>query len=242
MKSFFSYTHIIATLAIGLSLAGCSKNDRLMYEEDPRIYFYTNAIVDYTFAVRPASYTVDTLYIPIRIMGSAQNRQRTFNLKVEDSSTAKLGYHLTFAPLVIPANAYQISLPVYLHRKPGLKDSVVTAHISIAESADFKLGYINGVTGTGTTGVLDRLHYRINITDQLTKPTNWDTYWVNHFGVFSKVKFQFLIQVTGKTSWNSSPLPQDLNFLVQTAKYALYNYEQANGPLMDENGVRVVFP
>lgn len=242
MKSFNLYTRIIATLVIGLSLAGCSKNDRLMYEEDPRIYFYTSAIVDYTFAVRPASYTVDTLYIPVRIMGSAANRDRTFNLKVEDSSTAKLGYHITFAPLVIPANTYQISLPVYLHRKPGLKDSVVTAHISIAESADFKLGYINGLTNTGTAGTLDRLHYRINITDQLTKPANWETVWVNYFGVFSKVKFQFLIQVTGRTSWTSTGLPQDLNFMIQTAKYALYNYELANGPLMDEFGNRVVFP
>lgn len=242
MKLSFSYTRIITALVIGLSITGCAKNDRLMYEEDPAVYFYTSAIVDYTFAVRPTSYTVDTIYMPIRIMGSAADRDRTFNLKLDDSSTAKLGYHITFGPLVIPANTYQISLPVYLHRKPGLKDSVVTAHISIIESADFKPGYVNGLTTTGTAGGVGRLRYRIIMTDQLLKPANWETVWVNYFGVYSKVKFQFIIQVTGKTSWTSTGLPQDLNFIIQKVKYALYNYELANGPLIDELGNRVVFP
>jgi hypothetical protein len=242
MNSFFSYTRIIYALVIGLAITGCSKENRLMYKEDPRVYFYTSASVDYTFAVRPPSYTVDTLYMPIRIMGSAVNKDRTFNLKVEDSSTAKLGYHFSFAPLVIPANTYQISLPVYLYRKPGLKDSIVVAYISIAESDDFKLGYIDGLTTNGTASGPGRLRYRFSITDQLTKPANWETVWINYFGVFSKVKFQFLIQTTGRTSWTSTGLPQDLNFMIQTAKYALYNYEQANGPLMDEFGNRVTFP
>jgi hypothetical protein len=175
-------------------------------------------------------------------MGTATNKDRTFKLTVDDSSTAKLGYHFSFGPLVIPANTYNINLPVYIYRKPGLKDSLVTAYITIAESADFKIGYKDGIGGTSTYGNLGGLHYQIKITDQLLKPTNWDNYLVNYFGDFSLVKFQFMIQATGVTSWNNYPLPQYLNFRVQTVKFALYNYELANGPLIDEFGNKVTFP
>lgn len=230
---------ISSLILLMIAITGCSKSDLLMYQEDPRVYFVRSEVIEYTFSVKPTTLQVDTLYIPVRIMGSATKQDRTFALKVEDSSTAKLGYHFRFGPLVIPANTYEVSLPVYLTRRPGLKDSVVVANITIGETADFKPGYIDKSIGINP---LDKLHYRITINDQLLKPGNWDTYWINYFGAYSKVKFQFLIQSTGKISWNSSPLPQDLNFIVQTARLALYNYEQANGPMFDENGTRVVFP
>jgi hypothetical protein len=223
-------------------MAGCSKDSRLMYKEDPRIYFYTSDIVEYSFAAQPESLMVDTIYLPIRIMGSAVNTDRTFSLNIDDSSTAKLGYHFSFGPFVIPANTYQVDLPVYMYRRPGLKDSTVTAYISIGESSDFKAGYVDGLTTNGTAGGAGRLHYKISITDQLLKPSNWETVWVNYFGTYSQVKFKFLIQTTGRTDWTWTGFPQDLNFSIQTAKYALYNYELANGPLIDEFGNRVVFP
>ncbi len=76
----------------------------------------------------------------------------------------------------------------------------------------------------------------------LLKPPNWESVWLGLFGEYSEVKFKFLIKVTGKTSWNSFPLPQDQRFLVQTAKLALLEYEAANGPLYDENNNIVFFP
>jgi len=239
MKSFL--LNSIGVFLLAISFAGCQKDqDRLMYQQDPRVYFTAATTAEYTFGVKPATLLVDTIYINVRIMGSATKAARTFNIVLDDSSTAKLGYHLAFGPMVIAADSFAKLLPVYLYRRPGLKDSVVTAYLKIGETADFKPGY--GDVANAFVGPITKLQYKITLNDQLLKPSNWDTYWINSFGVYSRVKFQFLIQATGKISWTGSALPQDLNFLIQTAKYALYQYEQSKGPMLDELGNRVVFP
>lgn len=236
--SLFSLIIIIAT-----ALVSCTKENRLTYEEDPRVYF-TKYIVNpdsliYTFGTKPVSRIDDTVYLTVRIMGSAVKRDREMNIRVSDTSTAKAGYHFKLGPAIMPADSFQVRVPVYLYRKPGLRDSIVNVTFIMGESKDFKPGY-NDIPGTSNK--LDRLHYKLTITDQLLKPGNWDSQYAPVFGAFSRVKFEFMIAVTGKTDWNSTPFPGDKNFLVQQVKYALYQYELANGPMMDENGERVVLP
>lgn len=237
MKKNFKIIYLFAAAASFFT--ACKKSELTEYVQDPRVYFVNGQVAEYSFGVKPASLVTDTLYISLRIMGSAANRDRTFNLVLDDSSTAKLGYHFSFGPLVVQADSFQRTLPVYLYRKPGLKDSIVTAFLTIGESADFKPGYADKYT---TVSVLDKQHYRIILNDQLLKPSNWETSLATNFGTYSKVKFEFMIQATGKTNWLGAIYPQDMLFLVQTVKYALYTYEQENGPLIDENGARVVFP
>ncbi len=237
MRSYIYYFLLLTAI-----LAACGKDDRLMYKEDPRIYFSKFATnpdsTDYSFGVKPATLLTDTVYLTLRIMGTATDKDREIKLKIADSSKAKAGYHYNIGPLVMPANAYEVRVPVYLYRKAGLKDSIVTIDFTVVESKDFKPGYGDkpGIS------VYDRLHYKISFNDQLLKPASWDSRLATSFGVYSATKFKFMIQATGKTDWNSTIFPGDQNFLIQTVKLALYNYEQANGPMLDENGVRVVFP
>jgi hypothetical protein len=229
---------IICTICAGLLVTACKEDQSLIYEQDARIYFTQGLTTEYSFTAEPASVVTDTLFIPMRIMGAAVDRDRTFNIIVDDSSTAKLGYHFQFGPLVIPANSYQLSLPVYIYRRPGLKDSVVNAYLTIGETADFKPGYIDKAFSGNP---YNKQHYRISLNDQLLKPSTWDTRWATYFGSYSRTKHQFINQTYGSGAWPSVNFPQDINFVVQTMKLALYNYEQANGPLIDENGERVVF-
>lgn len=237
---------IFLLLAVVVLAASCAKDERLMYEEDARVYFYKNVrgsqsnadSIDFSFSTLPDGEMTDTVYLWMRIMGTAVPKDRVINI-VADSGRAVAGYHYKLGPLVMPANAYETQIPVYLYRKPGLKDSVVSVMFSVQESVDFKPGFPDNPR-TGYR--YDRLHYKVSITDMLLKPTNWESVWLGLFGEYSEVKFKFLIKVTGKTSWNSFPLPQDQRFLVQTAKLALLEYEAANGPLYDENNNIVFFP
>lgn len=235
IKTFKDVSFIIMLFAF----IGCTHDRQLMYKDDPRIYFVQGRAVEYNFSTKEASFTTDTFYIPLRIMGTSKNTERSFSVVIDDSSTAKKGYHFDFGAQVVAADSFSRNLPVYVYRRSGLKDSVVNAYLTIGETADFKPGYSDKYL---TIDSLNKLHYKITLSDQLLKPSRWDTYWVNYFGDYSKTKFLFLIQSTGRTDWNSSPFPQDMNFLVQTAKFALYNYEQANGHLIDENNQRVEFP
>jgi hypothetical protein len=238
---------LLLFLFIAALVTSCTKDERLMYEQDPRVYFLkyprisqTNPdSVLYTFGIKPASQQTDTVYVSLRIMGSPENRDREVNLMALDSSTAKPGYHYNFGPLIIPANEFGATIPVYLFKQPGLKDSIVTLYLTIGESKDFKPGYTDKAN---SFQAFDRLLYKISITDQLVKPSNWDGTLASAFGTYSKVKYQFMIVSTGKVDWRTGVFPADLNFLAAKVKAALLEHEQSNGPLIDEAGNRVVFP
>ncbi len=196
----------------------------------------------YSFAVQPNDVTTTTVPLTFRIMGTAVNRDRVINLQVDDSSTAKVGYHFTIGKLVIPANEYQAVVPVTIYRKPGLKDSLLNAYFTVKESADFKPGYDDYAS---TFNKKTRLQYKITVNDYLLKPTSWECCIASYLGAYSATKFRFVILVTGKTSWDSAldRTPGIMNFVTSTAKNALRDYEAANGPMLDENGQPVItFP
>lgn len=235
--------HLIAILLMATMMSvSCNKQNNIMYKEDPRVYFKkVNVISDslvYSFGVKANSVISDTVYLQLRIMGTATGYDREINIHFSDTSTAKAGYHFNLGPLVMPANKYETKIPVYLYRKPGLKDSIVTADFIIGASKDFQPGYNDKIT----YGVTDRLHYKISITDKLSKPANWDGSLLPYFGIYSLVKLQYMIQVTGRTDWTVLIYPNELNALTQQVKLALSEYETANGKMLDENGAVIEFP
>lgn len=238
-------TYIISCITAVLLLAACKKAEELKYQEDPRVYFTKyvpnpDSII-YSFAVQPNDITTTTVPLTFRIMGTAVNRDRVINLQVDDSSTAKLGYHFTLGKLVIPAGQYQAEVPVTIYRKPGLKDSLLNAYFTVKESADFKPGYDDY---TSSLIKKTRLQYKITVNDYLLKPTSWECCIAGYLGAYSATKFRFVILVTGKTSWDSGldRTPGIMNFVTTTAKNALRDYEAANGPMLDENGQVITFP
>lgn len=238
-------TYILFTVTSVLLLAGCKKAEELRYKEDPRVYF-TKFIVNpdsviYSFAVQPDSVVTTTVPLTVRIMGSAVDHDRTFNIVVDDSSTAKQGYHFSMGAMVMPANEFQAVVPVTLYRKRGLQDSLLNIYFTIGESKDFKPGFDDiPVTGYQKT----RLHYKVTFNDYLLKPTLWDCCLSGYLGNYSETKFRFIILNTGKTTWTSAldTTPGIMNFVTTTVRNALFEYEAANGPLLDENGQRVTFP
>lgn len=214
-----------------LAFLSCSKDKELLFNEAPAIY--VTALPDssvFTFATSPDTKVTDTILISYRIIGKAEARDRQINLVPREGATAKAGYHYKVGPAVVKANQFDATVPVYVYRKPGLKDSTVNVILDIKENADFKPGFSG------------QLKYKISISDVLSKPTIWESVWSSYFGSYSVVKFKFLLAVTGKTNWNSYPLPQDSRYLSQKAKNELLLYNQAHGPLIDETGAEVIFP
>jgi hypothetical protein len=236
---------ILITGTLVFILAGCKKAEELRYQEDPRVYFSKFIVnpdsVIYSFGVQPDSVVQTVLPLTVRIMGSAVNQDRVVNITVDDSSTAKQGYHFKIGSMVIPANEYQATIPVTIYRRPGLQDSLLHIFFTIAESKDFKPGFDDI---PGTLYKKTRLHYKMSFNDYLLKPTRWDCCISTYLGAWSEVKFRFVILVTGKITWESAIdlTPGIMNFVTTTAKNALRDYETANGPLLDENGQQITFP
>lgn len=213
-----------------LAFASCTKNKELLFDEANLVYVEYQDSTDYTFATSPSSVVMDSILVSYRIIGTVSSKDRQIKLVPAAATTAKAGYHYKVGAAVIKANEFSGKVPIYVYRKPGLKDSSLVVVLRIAENEDFKPGFPK------------RLNFKFTLTDVLKKPSNWETTWISYFGSYSEVKFKFLITATGKTNWNSSPLPQDSRYLSQKARNALLEYNQTYGPLIDENGQQVFFP
>ncbi|MFC3199130.1 DUF4843 domain-containing protein [Parapedobacter deserti] len=233
-----------------LLILGCKEDERLMFEDEASVYFgaqlnnggfYSLDSLNYSFAFEPEEVEQDTFYVYCRITGLAADHDRRINFVADEGNDAKSGYHYEILNPLIPAGQYGNDIAIVLYRQPGLRDSLVTALLRIEDSEDLRAGYDD--TGAQPVGRSEytRREFKFTITDQLLKPTNWDSSWLSSFGEYSEVKIRFISSVTGYTNWGSNPLPQDRNFIVQTAYQALYNYEQQNGDLIDENGNPVKF-
>ena len=232
MKSFIRpIKTTFLVLAAVLMLASCAKEKELLFNQYAAVYVDSNPdSTEYSFATSPTTVTVDSVIMRFRIIGTASDKDRTINLVPRAISTAKAGYHYKIGKAVVKANEFSALVPVYVYRKPGLKDSTVLAIFDIQDNADLKAGYQK------------QRRFKLTISDVLTKPAIWDNAWFPYFGSYSEVKFRFLLSVTGRTNWTSFPFPGDSRFLSQRARNALLEYNQQYGPLIDENGDEVFFP
>ena len=228
---------------ITLLMSSCSQDEQLMYQDDPSVYFYKRGggldSVDYSFALETTDVTTDTIGLTFRIMGLARDYDRPISLMLEEGSNAKEGYHYKVENLFIPAGEYEVDASLIFFRRAGLKDSTIVGILKVVDNSELKAGYNDVVVGAA----FDRLSYRFTLTDKLSKPSIWDARWLPLFGEYSNTKLLFLTGATGYKTWNAFvSLPQDQNQMVQNARYALYEHERDQGPLLDENGNRVVLP
>ncbi|HEX7846620.1 MAG TPA: DUF4843 domain-containing protein [Chitinophagaceae bacterium] len=236
-----------------LILASCKEEELLKYDQPAMAYFYKDyfnvtAVNDstvYSFAIRPDAQMTDTVKVPVRIMGPAAAVDRVVNiLVIADSSTAVAATHYELLPVIVKANEFTTFMEVVVKRTADLKLGEVKLWVEIKESPDFKPG-IPATTPTNPHAG-GNLKYKIRLNDILTQPSNWNVL-TSFFGVYSKVKYLFIIQATGLSvfsyGFSGAALSYaDMNFLNDQCKVKLAQYESINGPLLDENGVRVTFP
>lgn len=234
MKSKFIYALVIATLMV---TTGCrTNNDLLMYSNDPGVYFYagTNTTsgdtLGYNFILKPDSVKRDTIYLPLRIMGDTANRDRVVEIAVADSSTAKEGVDFEFGSKLVRAGRYSDSIELYLLRTEDLKAKIKKLYLRIVPSKDFKPGYY---------AFQD---FRVSVTDQVVPPT-WTGNHIRIFGAFSMVKFRFMVETLQRVTFGLNELTlSQMTAMATLCKLALAEHEKIHGPLLDENGQKVVFP
>jgi len=239
-------TFIGAGIALMCCLQGCKEDAKLMFDDsEPKVSFdkrFSGTLVDsvnYSFAFQSSDIVTDTVQIPLRIIGLPRPVDRPVAIALTAGSTAREGYHFKLENAFIPADASDGLVDLIFFRRAGLKDSVVTAELKIVANNDFKPGYDD----KGVSAVLDRLTWRFTLTDKLEKPSIWDSYWKNLFGDYSNTKILFLTQLLNYSNWNQGGLfPQDSNRMLAQARLGIYEYEKANGPMLDEHGNRVIIP
>lgn len=171
------------------SLYSCD-NDNMVFHEKNGLYFETDKEVDsiyYSFLGRTLD--LDTLNIPVVVMGSAMDKNRNYKVEVvQNLTTAKEGLHYKklSESYVFGANKFKDYFQMVVSQEdPDLtmEDKIIT--LKIVESDDFDTGY------------KDRTTLKIYITNKLIKPSYWDNFLFIFFGEYSKVKHELAIGLMG---------------------------------------------
>ncbi|HEY8389231.1 MAG TPA: DUF4843 domain-containing protein [Parasegetibacter sp.] len=247
MRSFILYITIL------ISLVACKKDEiKSFLDADPAVYFIhsTSRItsidsITYTFVEKSSNVTSDTIWLPVRISGDAVDFDRKVNLVADPAgTTAVKDKHYKLLDYFIPKNSFTTQLGVVLLRDASLQSESVVLNLQILPSDDFGTLMKDTLTGDGRFYTKNRI--KIIFTDRLLKPDNWDSYLVTFFGPYSDVKFRFIAGELGVSTFpttgpNAVNFPK-MQFYQTVVRNALFEYTQANGPLIDENGNPVVIP
>lgn len=246
-----THSLFIAVMALLFTLVSSCKKDLMSYENDPRVYFFEQDatvnkapvyVKSFSFATEQASVAEYTVNIKVKIMGLAATNKRTFTAEaVTKGTNALVGTDYKFLPGTIDANQIEGILPVVLYRTADLKTVTKQLVLKVSDVGDFKGGTVehNGFT--------------LIWNDNLIKPDNWDTRpgLVTYFGVYSVVKYQFIINTLNRSAFPIQTSTYDPNLLTNaqmldlkvSLKTALVVYNNTHStPLTDEFGVAVTFP
>lgn len=227
---------MVILLVTGFIFTSCEK-DYQVYDSDLAAVrlnlenFTDNAdSLVFSFALRPGVIE-DTVAIPVKILGFTSSVSRSVKMLVDaKKTTAVEGEDFVLEACQIAADSVNGQQRVIVRRKDKLNAKDICIALEIADSPDL------------TAGPVDERCFRIILSNQLMKPSDW----VQQFGEYSRVKHEFVIKVTGQgtdyDSWNRDYIL--VTYYVQLLNKALAEYNNAHpdDPLVDENGIPVSFP
>lgn len=178
-------------------LTACSTNEMMDYNAADKVYFFERTYLNtteqlvssktFSFALQNSALMVDTFRIKVKLMGNIANYDRSFRAEVvADSSTAVAGTHYKLLDGVMPAGQYISYLPVVLYRTADTQNKAVNIKLRLTDHGDL------------IPGNTEYLSFSLSWGDILLKPDNWPEYF---FGVYSKNKYRFAIDVLGLTDW-----------------------------------------
>lgn len=200
------------------------ENDRQLY--DTNVSALNISFVDtvYTFATKASTVEEDTVWLKITLIGDARDYARDFKVKATPKTTMKENYHYRLLDLRLEANTVLDTLPLLVYRKADLKDSTFVLELELVPNENF----IQGASRKT----------RLEMTDRLVAPSNWDSDLKTFFGVYSQTKHQLIIDATGIGDFKDLQIGTIRNMALMAQNYLdelnAARKEDGLGPLTDE--------
>lgn len=180
----------IAIVYLLILASGCSKNEMIVYEEKPSVYFSEISNEDslvYSFAGKTIA--SDTIYLDLKLLGNKLKANKKYKIQVNDAGTTakeSLHYKKIEEFYSFPVDEFATKLPIIVYNTdPALANKSVALSLSIVSTDELNKGY-----PTNTTA-------HIIITNQLVKPIYWDDLLIIYYGEYSKVKHEICIRLQG---------------------------------------------
>lgn len=184
-----------AVLFIVTFVFGCGKDDIMMYEQNPGVYFNydqnSRPESKYSFFENPDKVIVgyDSIYVPLKINGLAVDYDRYVDVMVVDTSkkNTALPKMYSFGRGIIKANMYVGTFPIRINYTEELDESTRTVVLRIIPNSDFQVTDLRAVNALITFG---------NVAMQ---PENWNKL-KTYFGDYSNSWYSFILRSTGRKS------------------------------------------
>ena len=256
MKKIFAA--IVICLFI-VSMNGCKKNERIYFDTTHtglNIWFGTSAGTGTVLAQTTYNFAyqkdMDSVIFNARLSGKVADYDRPFTLEAVEGDINKVDY--VFGDYMIPAGEYLAQFPIYFKKSANFnefKDKEGTIVFKVKANEEFQ------------EGAEERNSINVVFKNSVGKPDNWDSEVTSlyraltyYFGIYSDVKYAFLINVTGMSNFRiyySTSLPagtpdnvitsSKAQYFNRQCRAALTQYNESNTvPLTDEFGNIVEFP
>lgn len=178
-------------------LASCSKNKqdatflgigKVLLYGDPSQGATGDSIV-YTFANYPQSQIETTINLKVRLVGKVAPVDRHIRLEVDVNRSTALPSEFEFDnDIVLPANAFEVIVPIKIKRSQRLKTDTARLLIRAVSTTDLIVDPVKA----GNYNEL--VEFRIIWLDKLVQPESWPFYL---WGGYSVTKHQLVIDITG---------------------------------------------
>lgn len=192
----------------------------------------------YSFSLRSATLgkelTSDTVWFEVSTMGRLSDQNRPVELEqiMTGENDAVEGVHyLAFndpqllTKSFIPANKNTAMIPIVVLRDASLEEHSVNLQFTFKDNGYFKPGYAAFSTQT------------LIISDPLSKPTNWDSYYCDYdFGAYTERKHELMIEWTGN-NWDEDYLDElfasDTGYVDYLSQWFINKLEEENQKRLD---------
>lgn len=171
-----------------MTLGACKKNEKdLVYKDVPRIMLEGSAAdkatrdsTVFTFSIFPATTTEYNLTLVAKIAGNLSTEDRTFKVEVDPANTtANTAEYSLPSSFVVKAGQYFANIPIKVKKTARLDNISVKLGLKLASNENFELS--------------ERSKFKFVWTNDVTKPTSWESTHVYYLGKYSKVKHRLII-------------------------------------------------
>lgn len=236
-------------LISGFCLSSCEKELKT-YDGKEGIYFLyavesrfvngVSTISDFTpmsFGASLPSVTDSVMILPVRTMGTISNVDRSYTLKIADTSTAKEGVHFDFVSknFSIKAGKRDDTVKVRFKRVKEMRDTSFSLVLVLESNDHFSTTMTSKVVNASTGEKRSFISHRLTVTDKLNKPARWlDAY----LGTFSAKKLLLICsqQNISPSYWDNAAIAEISYWGRFTQRY-LNDMKAAGTPVMEEDGV-----
>jgi hypothetical protein len=167
------------------------------------------------------------LNVVASISGNTSDSDRTVKIVIDPSTTASPLEYSFPNTAVIKAGTFSTVIPVTVKKSSRLDDRTVKLVVKLESNEDFETS--------------ERSVYRFVWTNDVVRPSTWDSWMWRYFGNYSKVKHRLIIS-SNVPPYTDLELYNGPDYIIQyvtirdNALLALSAYNAVNPPLKNEYG------